>query len=100
VPDALEQALADCEALLERERQDGAGEALIAAKEAAIGRLEAALAQAAAVDADEALVSRLQSVLAANRFSLRWSSLRAKLGMIGQPKASAPEARPRIDLVH
>jgi hypothetical protein len=100
VPDTLEQALADCEALLERERQGGANEALIDAKEAAIGRLEAALTQADSAGADGALVARLQSVLAANRFSLRWSSLRAKLGMIGQPKTGVPETRPRIDLVH
>jgi hypothetical protein len=56
----------------------------------------------ASTKADVALVERLRSALDANRFSLRWSGLRAQLGRIGQVTAKAPAqpARPRIDLVH
>lgn len=104
MPSALEEALAACESLLESERHNGASDALLSAKDAAIERLAQALSQASSLDQEEAerLAPRLQSLLAANRFSLKWSALRAKLGQIGQPKPSdaASAARPRIDLVH
>jgi hypothetical protein len=103
VASALESALAACEDLLQRENRDGADEALIAGKEAAVARLEEALKAPGAIESsDLSLVERLRSVLDANRFSLRWSALRAELGRIGQVTAKAPAqpARPRIDLVN
>lgn len=101
--DAMNRALLDCEALLDRERRNGADEALLAAKEAALEGLEASL-KGWRPDADEAqsIAPRLRAVLAANRFSLKWSDLRSRLGRIGQarePRKTDP-ARPRIDLVH
>lgn len=99
MPNDLEQALAVCEALLEQERRDGADDALIAAKEAATAGLQAALGRTPAL-VDQALVARLQAVMAANRYSLRWSSLRVKLAQIGQPRQASQVQGPRIDLVH
>jgi predicted component of type VI protein secretion system len=101
--DELENALSDCEALLERERASGADDALVAAKEAAAARLQALIQRPEALKGSdpEALARRLRAVLEANRYSLKWSSLRAKLGQIGQPKpASAAPDRPRVDLIH
>lgn len=103
MPDTLQTALAACESLLEQERLHGPNDALIAQKEAATAALSEALAQAPSLDGPggEALVQRLQSVLAANRFSLKWSGLKVTLAQLGQPKPAAPAtARPRIDLVH
>lgn len=102
---ALEMALAGCEALLGQEQREGASEVLVAAKEAAVGQLAEALKGPGALDgADVQLVERLRSVLDANRYSLRWSGLRAELGRMGQvqanAKAPAQPAQSRIDLVH
>lgn len=100
---ALETALAACEDLLQREKSNGLDEALLTAKEAALASLAEALQAPGALDgADATLVGRLRSTMEANRYSLRWNSLRAELGRIGQVTAKAPAqtAQPRIDLVH
>lgn len=98
--DALERALLECENLLEKERRDGADEALVLAKEAAVAKLAEAAAAASPQSSAE-LQTRLLALLASNRFCLKWSELRMRLASIGQT-APAPQglARPRIDLVH
>lgn len=100
--DALIAALETCETLLEKERREGASEDLVRAKEAAVARLEEALAAGQALGADpEALALRLRGLLEGNRFSLRWSNLRVQLARIGQPKPGmARREGPHIDLVH
>lgn len=101
MPSELDQALADCETLLEQERREGASEAVNAGKDQAAERLSAALSQATNIAAMEpALMARIQSVMAANRFSLKWNHLRMKLAQIGQPKPTVTSPGPRIDLVH
>lgn len=100
--DAMSSALSLCESLLERERLQGADEALLAAKEAALEGLGQALIGWAPSEADaQSLQPRIKAVLAANRFALKWADLRARLGRIGQaPARKAEPPRPRIDLVH
>jgi hypothetical protein len=103
VAETLNEAISACEALLEKERRDGADEALVLAKEAAVQRLADLIAEPGYVpEPSVELAERLKALMAGNRFSLKWSGLRAKLGQLGspvQPKAPSGADRPRVDLV-
>jgi hypothetical protein len=99
---ALLTALQALEAVLQEEAHAGMTEALAARKDAAVATLQSLLAQGfvlGAGDAD-AVGHSLQSLLAANRFSLKWSGLQAQLAQLGLPKPAASATRPRVDLVH
>ena len=96
-------ALQGLEMVLQEEAKGNMDEALLARKDAAVGRVQALLAAGMHLEAREleAVAQSLQSLMAANRFGLKWNGLRAQLAQLGQPKAPAPATnRPRLDLVH
>jgi hypothetical protein len=96
-------ALQSLEEVLQEEAHSDMSEGLAARKDAAIASVQALLTQGLALNAGDAdaVAGQLQSLLAANRFSLKWSSLRTQLAQLGQPKTPAAAAiRSRLDLVH
>lgn len=99
---ALMKALRELETALQEEAAGPLDEALAARKERAVATLQACLQTPLDLAEDGAgeVALRLQALLAANRFSLKWSSLRVQLGRIGQPKPQPSANRPRLDLVH
>jgi hypothetical protein len=100
---ALLAALQSLEQVLQEEAKASMGDALAARKDAAITSLQALMAQGLELEAGDAdaVGARLQALLAANRYSLKWSGLRAQLAQLGLPKAPVqPPTRPRLDLVH
>jgi hypothetical protein len=96
----LASALAEMEGILLAEAQGPVSEALAASKEAALARLQAALASGLSAEALQPHAARLKAVMAANRFSLKWTGMNARLRQIGQPKETPAPARVRLDLVH
>jgi hypothetical protein len=96
----LAAALKDLQALLKEEASAKPSEDLASRKEAAVERLRVVLQSGESLDGDDGLAEQLMGLLAANRFSLKWNGLRARLGELSQPKTKAETPRPRLDLVH
>lgn len=96
----LALALEELQALLKEEASAKPSEDLVSRKEAAVARLQAVLQSGESLDGDDGAAAQLLSLLAANRFSLKWNGLRARLGELSRPKARLEAPRPRLDLVH
>ena len=99
---ALMAALRELETALHEETQAPLDEARAARKERAVLALQNCLQAPLELADDDAreVGLRLQGLLAANSFSLKWNKLRVQLSQFGKPKPQPPATSHRLDLVH